>query len=82
MWSLQFGELPAFCGVIGKLIIGEDRPGNNIRSHIQPFASVRPSLDLLNPLAPPGGRLDVIREILRLVHDLFVAELHNTHGAC
>src|SRR5271165_1310549 len=37
------------------------------------------SLDLLNPLAPPGGRLEGIREILCLAHDLSVAELHNTH---
>ena len=37
------------------------------------------SRDLLNPLAPPGRRLEGIREILRLVHDLAVAELHNTH---
>jgi hypothetical protein len=33
---LQFGELPTFRGVIGKLIVGEDCPGNNVRSHIQP----------------------------------------------
>ena len=37
---------------------------------------------LLNPLAPPGRRLEGIREILCLVHDLSVAELHNTHGVC
>jgi hypothetical protein len=37
------------------------------------------SRTLLNPLAPPGGRLEGIREILCLVHDLSVAELHNTH---
>src|ERR1700688_678761 len=34
--SLQFGELPTFRGVIGELIVGEDCPGNNVRSHIQP----------------------------------------------
>src|SRR6516164_3209122 len=34
--SLQFGELPTFRGVIGKFIVGEDCPGNNVRSHIQP----------------------------------------------
>ena len=33
----------------------------------------------LNPLAPPGWRLEGIREILSLVHNLTVAELHNTH---
>jgi len=33
MLSLQFGELPAFRGVVGKLIVGEDSPWNNVRSH-------------------------------------------------
>ena len=38
MLSLQFGELPAFRGVVGKLIVGEDSPWNNVRSHIKsPF---------------------------------------------
>ena len=37
MWSLQFGELSMFRGVIAKFIVGEDCPGNNVRSHIQPF---------------------------------------------
>jgi hypothetical protein len=36
----------------------------------------------LNPLAPPGGCLEGIREILCLVHDLTVAELHNAHCVC
>src|ERR1700731_2481735 len=40
------------------------------------------SRNLLNPLAPPGGRLEGIREILCLVHDLSVAKLHNTHCVC
>ena len=40
------------------------------------------SCDLLNPLAPPGRRLEGVREILRLMHDLAVAELHNAHGVC
>src|SRR5580692_6252970 len=35
--SLQFGELPMFCGLIGKLIVGKDCPGNNVRSHDTPF---------------------------------------------
>jgi hypothetical protein len=38
------------------------------------------SCDPLNPLAPPGRRLEGIREILGLVHDLTVAELQNAHG--
>jgi hypothetical protein len=32
--SLQFGELPAFSGMVGKLIVREDSPWNNVRSHI------------------------------------------------
>jgi len=33
MLSLQFGELAAFRGVVGKLIVGEGSPGDNVRSH-------------------------------------------------
>src|ERR1700733_9597823 len=42
----------------------------------------RAFLLLLNPLAPPGRRLEGVREILGLVHDLSVAELHDTHCVC
>jgi hypothetical protein len=35
MLSLQFGELPAFRGVIGKLIVGEDRAWNDVRSRMK-----------------------------------------------
>jgi hypothetical protein len=35
MWSLQFRELPSFCGVIGKLIVGEDRSWDDVRSHMK-----------------------------------------------
>src|ERR1700683_1138019 len=31
--SLQLGELPAFRGVVGKLIVGQDGTWNNVRSH-------------------------------------------------
>jgi hypothetical protein len=41
-----------------------------------------PSRDPLNPLAAPGRRLEGIREILCLVHDLTVAKLHNAHCVC
>jgi hypothetical protein len=34
MWSLQFGELPTFRGVVGKLVVGEDGLRNNVRSHM------------------------------------------------
>jgi hypothetical protein len=39
-------------------------------------------LNSLNPLAPPGRSLEGIREILCLMHDLTVAELHNAHRVC
>jgi len=38
MLSLEFGELPVFRGVVGKLIVGEDGPGNNVRSHLKSSA--------------------------------------------
>jgi hypothetical protein len=37
------------------------------------------SLHPLDPLGPPGRRLEGICEILCLVYDLTVAELHNAH---
>ena len=40
------------------------------------------SRDLLNPLPPPGRRLEGVREVLCLVHDLTVKELHNAHCVC
>jgi hypothetical protein len=33
--SLQFRELPAFHGVVGKLITGEDSPWDYVRSHMK-----------------------------------------------
>jgi hypothetical protein len=33
----------------------------------------------MSPLPPPCRRLEGAREVLRLVHDLAVAELHNAH---
>jgi hypothetical protein len=30
---LQFGELPAFRGVVGKLVVGESGSWNYVRSH-------------------------------------------------
>src|ERR1700693_382156 len=33
MLSLRSEELPAFRGMVGKLIVGEDGPWNNVRSH-------------------------------------------------
>jgi hypothetical protein len=36
MLSLQLGELPAFRGVVGELVVWEDGPWNNVRSHKKP----------------------------------------------
>jgi len=33
MLSLQFGEPPVFREVVGKLVVGEDSSGNDVRSH-------------------------------------------------
>ena len=38
--------------------------------------------DTLNPLTSPGRSREGIREILRFVHDLPIAELHNAHSVC
>jgi hypothetical protein len=54
----------------------------NVKVHRDQSRLSAASRDLLNPLAPPGGRLEGIREILCLAHDLSVAELHNTHCVC
>jgi hypothetical protein len=35
MLSLQFGELTAFRGVVGKLVVGEDGPWNDVSSHMK-----------------------------------------------
>jgi hypothetical protein len=35
MLCLQFGELPAFRCLVGKLIVRKDSPWRNVRSHIR-----------------------------------------------
>ena len=35
MLSLQFGELPAFPGLVGKLIVGEASSRNHVGSHMK-----------------------------------------------
>jgi hypothetical protein len=40
---LEFRELPAFCGVVGKLIVGEDCAWNNVISHLRYFFLCDPS---------------------------------------
>src|SRR4029077_10574394 len=34
--SLQLGELPMLPSVVGKLVVGEHRPWNNVSSHKKP----------------------------------------------
>ena len=51
---------------------------NGLRARPTPILKTA-SRHPLNPLAPPGRRLEGIRKILCLVHDLTVAELHNAH---
>jgi hypothetical protein len=34
MLALQLGELPVFRRVVGKFVVGEDGPWNNVRSHM------------------------------------------------
>jgi hypothetical protein len=41
MLSLQFGELAPLCRVIRKLVIGEHRPWNYVRPHMQTAFLVR-----------------------------------------
>ena len=40
--SLQVGELPVFRGMVGQLIVGEDGPRNNVRSHMISSKAVAP----------------------------------------
>ena len=57
--------------------VGKVQPPIGVQSRLSAA-----SRDRLNPLAPPGRRLEGIREILCLAHDLSVAEFHNTHCVC
>jgi hypothetical protein len=41
MLSFEFGELPAFRGVVGKLVAGEDSPWNDVGAHMKSFWEVR-----------------------------------------
>src|SRR6185437_3586388 len=43
-------------------------------------ASLKMSRNLLNPSAPPIGRLEGIGKILRLMNHLAVAKLHDAYG--
>ena len=49
------------------------------RSRSTHCGALNATLHPLNPLGPPGRRLEWIREILCLVYDLTVAEFHNAH---
>jgi hypothetical protein len=39
--SLELGELPARRGVVGKLIVGEHSPRDDVRSHVKSSLAVR-----------------------------------------
>jgi hypothetical protein len=68
---------PSVDAFLAELLRGLSRRPKSIAAKF--FYDEMASRDLLNPLAPPGRRLEGIREILRFVDDLAVAELHNTH---
>jgi hypothetical protein len=56
---------------------GKVQPAIKVQSRLNPA-----SRDPLNPLGPPSRRIEGIGEILCLVHDLTIAELHNAHCVC
>src|SRR6266436_5001312 len=59
MLSLQFGELPAFRGVVRKLVIGEGSPWNNVRSHMKSLTVGYASpgcISMVSSLRPHSGR--------------------------
>jgi len=62
MLSLQLGELPVFCGVIGKLIVGEIRSRNDISAHANHLSY---SSATVTRLQAPTGVLSPRREIMR-----------------
>ena len=41
IWSLEFRELPAFCGMVGKLILGKTAPGTCHRSRVPVLAAAQ-----------------------------------------
>jgi len=41
MWALQIGELLAFRGVVGKLVVGKGGSWNNVSSHVNSSTVVR-----------------------------------------
>jgi hypothetical protein len=43
MLSLQLGELSALRCMVGKLIVGEDSPGNDVRPHVTFLLYSRPA---------------------------------------
>ena len=48
MRSLEFGELAAFRGMVGKLVVGEGSAWNNVGSHDDP-----PQFDAYHSVASP-----------------------------
>ena len=55
---------------------------NSVAAGLFPFDLNSASRDPLNSLASPGRRIEGVREILCLVHDLTFAELHDAHCEC
>jgi hypothetical protein len=53
IWALQLGERTAFRGVVGELVVGEDRTRNDVGSHM---TSLSAALDLTAASAPFGDR--------------------------
>src|SRR6266699_4342604 len=62
MLSLQFGELPAFRGVVGKLVVGEYSPWNNVGSHMKSstVGCASPGcISMVSSLRPHSGRANM-----------------------
>src|SRR5258708_4753742 len=56
MLSLEFGELPAVRGVVGKLVVGEDSTWNDVGSHLKSSKAGCTSRLRLNGLRRPRLR--------------------------
>src|SRR5258705_4290721 len=75
--SLQFGEFSPFRGVVGKFIIGEDSPRNDVRSHRKsstvgcalPSKVSYPATSKMSSSSTgvPSGRLATGKKLARLV---------------
>ena len=76
------GEVPGSFFLSELILAGVSRIRVDSRAGLYPgrrSAALRGSLD---PLASPGWRFEGVGEVLCLVHDLTVAELHDAYGVC